>query len=99
MLVDHGDAVRRRLDRIVDAHQFAVEADIAGVGQYEPDQHLHQRRLARAVLPEDAVDPPTVEGQVDAVAGDHSTEALGDPDQLDGGRGQIVPARQLLDTR
>ena len=56
------DAVLGGVDRVVDPHRFAVEADLAGVGQDEPDQDLHQRRLAGAVLPEDAVDPPTVRG-------------------------------------
>ena len=41
---------------------------------------------------------PRCSVEIDAVAGDDATEALGDPDQLDGGRGHVVPARQLLET-
>ena len=89
VLVHHADAVGSSVDRILDLDRLAVTAHLAGVGDDEADQHLHQRRLAGAVLTEDAVDAPGAQGQVDVVAGDDSAEALGDADQLDrrwGGR-------------
>ena len=56
MLVHHADAVADRLARATDAHGFAVDADLAGVGLVEAVEDRHQRRLAGAVLADDAVD-------------------------------------------
>ena len=91
VLVHHGDAVLGGVDRVDDLHGCAVQPDLAGVGQDEADQDLHQRRLAGAVLAEDAVDAPTVQREVDAVAGDDPPEPLGDADQLHGGRRGVDP--------
>ena len=56
VLVDHRDAATRSLDGIDDLDHFAVQSDLARVGQDQADQHLHQRRFAGTVLAEDAVD-------------------------------------------
>ena len=95
MLVDHADAERRRRLRVGDPPHLAVDLDLAAVGRDEPDQDLHQRRLAGAVLAEDAVDLAAVEVEVDAVAGDDVAVALGDPcgwrrrDAADRSRSQV----------
>ena len=47
----------------------AVELDLAGIGADEPGQHLHQRRLAGAVLAEQAVQLAGGDVEVDAVVG------------------------------
>ena len=57
---------------------LSVDRDRAGVGQNEPDQDLHQRRLAGTVLAEDAMDPPAMQSEVDAVACNDGAEPLGD---------------------
>jgi len=54
MDLDYNSRVRRPEARRVD--RPAVDEDPARVGTYEADQHVHQRRLARTVLPEQGVD-------------------------------------------
>ena len=39
-----------------EADRLAVEQDLALVGLVQPEEHVHQRRLAGAVLPEEGVD-------------------------------------------
>ena len=53
-------------------------AIVAAVGSDQPDEDPHQRRLAGAVLSEDAVDLAAMEVEVDAVAGDDLAVALAD---------------------
>src|SRR6185369_15649629 len=57
---------------------FSMDGDGALIGLDQPDEDLHQRRLARPVLTEDAVDAPRVQREVDTIAGDHRSVALGD---------------------
>ena len=70
MLVDHADAARYRVRRTGDLHQLAVQQDLTFVRLGQTVQHVHQGRLARAVLAEEGVDlaPPHV--QIDVVVGD-----------------------------
>ena len=93
VLVHHRDAAGGGIDGIDDLHLLPVQLDLAGVGQHEADEHLHQRRLAGAVLAEDAVDAAAVQRDADAVAGDDLPEVLGDVDEFHGGRGAELPAR------
>ncbi len=83
----HADAVADRLARGADAHRLAVDADFAGVGFVEAVEDRHQRRLAGAVLADDAVDDAALDDEVDVLVGVNRAEALVDADQLDGGRG------------
>ena len=92
VLVDHARCRARAASTgstIVD--HFAVQSDLAGVGKDQADQHLHQRRLAGAVLAEDAVDAAAMQREVDLVAGDDPPEPFGDVDELRGGRGVGSP--------
>ena len=52
LLEDGGDARRLRGARVGEAHGHAVDPHFAGVGFDDPGKNVHQRRLARAVLPE-----------------------------------------------
>ena len=52
LLVDHADAERDRLLRVVAGKLGAAKNDAARIGPHHSEQHLHQRGLARAVLPE-----------------------------------------------
>ena len=70
VLVHHADAERGGRLRIGDVLLAAVDRDRAAIGRDEPDEDLHQRRLAGAVLAEHAVDLAALEVEVDAVAGD-----------------------------
>ena len=53
LLRDHRDALRQRAPR-PSSHGLAVEQDLAGRRRQQPSEQLDQRRLARAVRPEDA---------------------------------------------
>ncbi len=56
MLVHHADAGGQRVGRTGDPHRPALDEDLAGVRRIGTEQHVHQRRLASAVLaqqPED----------------------------------------------
>ena len=86
MLVDHADAVADRLARGADADRLAVDADLAGVGFVEAVEDRHQRRLAGAVLADDAVDDAALDDEIDVVVGVNRAEALVDADEFDGGR-------------
>ena len=67
-------ASRRRAEVLL----HAVDDDRALVGPVRAVERLHQRRLAGAVLADDGVDRAGAHGQVDAVVGDDSGEALDD---------------------
>ena len=73
-----------------------VQANLSGVGQHQTDENFHQRGLTGAVLAENAVDLPTVQCQIHAVARDDLTEALGDVDQFHSGRGAELPTRHAV---
>ena len=47
VLVHHPDAGGDRIRRAAELHRLAVDADLAGVGLVEPEDHVHQRGLAR----------------------------------------------------
>jgi hypothetical protein len=55
ILVDGGDAVIARLDRVAKAHALAGEVDLVLVGLLQSGDDLDQRRLAGAVLADEAV--------------------------------------------
>ncbi len=85
VLVDHAHAEPERSARRVDAHVLAAHADVAGVGLRHAREHAHQRRLARAVLAQQAVHLAGADREVDVVVRDDAREGLRDADQLDGG--------------
>ena len=87
VLMHHADAVADRLARRADADRLAVDPDLAGVGLVEAVEDRHQRRLAGAVLADDAVDDAALDDEIDVIVGVNRAEALVDADQLDGGRG------------
>src|SRR5690606_19291464 len=61
LLVDDDDAMVFTVVDRLKGDPLAVEVDLAIVraGRIDPRQHLHQGRLARAVLPTDSVDLAT----------------------------------------
>ena len=68
----------------------AVDEDRALVGLQQPVEHVHQRRLARAVLTKQAMDLAGHDVQVDRVVGDQVAEPLGDPPQPEASSGRGV---------
>jgi hypothetical protein len=85
VLVDHSDPERDRALRRIDLHLDPVEADPPVVGLEHPGEDAHQRRLAGAVLAEQAVHLAAAHGEGDAVVGEDAREGLRDADQLDRG--------------
>ncbi len=56
VLVDHPDAAADGVARALHAHRLAAQEHLAAVGLVEAEQHLDQRRLAGAVLAQQAED-------------------------------------------
>ena len=64
MLVDHADAGGDGVGRRPGAQRLAVEQDLALVGPVQPEEDVHQRGLAGAVLAEQGVDLSGLDGEV-----------------------------------
>ena len=82
-LVHEGDARRHRLRHGQAAVLPDAGADHTGVGRDDAAQHLHQRRLARAVLADQADDLAHADGQADTVERHDAGVALADADQFE----------------
>ena len=67
VLVDGRDPQVGRVLRFGDRDLLAVEADRAGVGAVDAGDRLHHRRLAGAVVADEADDLARVDGEVDPV--------------------------------
>src|SRR5690606_11778684 len=72
-----------------------VDEDLALVRAVQPVEGLHQGGLARPVLADDGVHGARADRDVDVVVGHDPREPLGDPAQLDRGRGPLA-GRLLL---
>ena len=80
----------------------AVDLDVAGRRLKNARKNVEQRRLAGAVLAEQAMDAAGFDGHVDAVQGTHRSEALADPNQPQPVRGRIhvdPPPEEVLSSR
>src|SRR5215471_4823693 len=82
VLVHHADLGPDRVPGRVDGDRLVVEQDLALVGLHEPVEHVHQRGLARAVLPQQSAYLAGLDHQVDLIVGDQAPEALRDTAQL-----------------
>ena len=65
MLMHHADAEPRSVHRLVDLPLDPVDLDASAIGEHQPDEHLHEGRLPRAVFAEDSVYPPSVQVEID----------------------------------
>ena len=81
VLVDHADADGDGVVGRVDRHRLAADADLAAVGLVEAVEDRHQRRLAGAVLADDAVDGAALDFQMDVAVGMDRAKTLVDADQ------------------
>ena len=86
VLVDGADPELERHARRDDLGLAPLDQDAPGVGPLEPGEDPDQRRLARAVLAQQAVDFAALEREVDVVVREHAWERLRDPPELDDGR-------------
>ena len=75
-LVDNADAVLPCDDRGTDDDRDTVELDLAGVRANDAREHFHQRRLARAVFPDDGMNVTATHDEIHAVDGDDPSVAL-----------------------
>src|SRR5690606_1452987 len=78
VLVDHADAECHGVARAADADLLATDPDLAAIRRVEAVKDLHQGALTGPVLPQETVDLPTQDGEVDAGVGDNGTAALAD---------------------
>ena len=83
LLVDDPDAGGLRRVRVAERDLLAVDADRPVVGRVDAGEHLHQRRLAGAVLADDRVDLAGAQVEVDAVQHLDADEALADARHLE----------------
>ena len=84
-ILEHGgDAVFRRVARAPEAHRRAVDQDLALGRLVDAGEDLDQRRLAGAVVAEEAMDLAGIDLDVDVAERDHRAEMLGDAAELDG---------------
>ena len=98
VLVDHADAGGHRVAGAGERHGRVVDEDLAAVGVVQPVEHVHQRALAGAVLPEQRVDLARLDDEVDVVVGDQRPEGLGDALQLQLHRSSPSTSRLSSDT-
>ena len=82
MLVHHADTRRNRVARALERHGLAVDEDLPLVGGVHPVQDVHERGLARAVLPEQGMNMSLLDRDIDRVVGDEGAKPLRDPPQL-----------------
>ena len=80
----HADAGGDRRRGIGDHHPLAVDPDLALIRLEEAEEDVHQRRLAGAILANDCVDAPPLDGEAHILIGDDRAETLGDRFQLNG---------------
>src|SRR5258708_5661384 len=83
VLMDHADAVRDGIARVLHADGAALDADFARVGVVEAVEDAHQGRLAGAVLAHDAGDRALLDAQRHAAHGMHGAERFLDALELD----------------
>ena len=97
LLVDQRDAGLDGVLRAARLEAFAVDDDVAAVGDQDPREHAHERGLAGPVLADDGVDLPRRDGQADVVDSDDAAKVLVEVVCLEDGRaplraGALVPS-------
>ena len=83
VLVDHADPRAHGVAGAAEADRGVVQQDLAAVGPVQPVQHVHQRGLARSVLPQQGVDLTGLDHEVDRIVGHEGAEDLRDPSELE----------------
>jgi hypothetical protein len=79
MLENHADARGPGLSRAADCYRVAFPENAARTGIKHAEQHFYQRRLARAIFPQQCMDFARSNGEIDAVAGTEASKNLGQP--------------------
>ena len=79
VLVDHGDALIQRLGRTRRQPHLPAEPHLPGAGCIDSEDQVAQRRLAGAVLAQQALDGARLHVERNALQGLQATEALAEP--------------------
>ena len=82
MLEHHANAGANGALAVGNGGQLAIHQYLPGIGLVKPVEDRHQRRLARAIFPDDAVDGAFRHGNVDVLVGLNRAEGLGNAFQL-----------------
>ena len=82
MLVHHADLMIKGILRGTDYNLFPVDQDLPFIRVIDPGDHIHQGRLAAAVLAENSQDFPPVYVQIHMIIGQDAAESLGDSPHL-----------------
>ena len=78
LLIDHGDAELDHAERRRVRDFGAVDANFAAAGRLRAGQHLHQRRFAGAVFPDQSVHFTGANVEIDVLQRHDAWERLGD---------------------
>ena len=84
VLVDHADAERVGIVRVLDGHDLAVLLDGALLGLVQTEEHAHERGFACAVFAQQGMDLALFELKRNVVVGDNTGESFGDVEHLNG---------------
>ena len=84
VLVDHADAERVGIVRVLDGHDLSILFDDALLGLVQTEEHAHERGLARAVFAQQGMDLALFELKRNVVVGDNTGESFGDVEHLNG---------------
>ena len=72
MLVNHTDTQINGIVGTADVYPTPLEEDFPLLSLFDAEDHLHQRGLARSVLPDDGVDAVSLDGNTHTSVGSHS---------------------------
>src|SRR5262249_26968034 len=67
MLMDHSDAVPDRFGGAAMMDGFPIDEDLTGIRFVKPEECIHERRLASAILADKSVDLSCEEGEIHAL--------------------------------
>ena len=84
MLVDHADAERVGIVRVLDGHDLSILFDDALLGLVQTEEHAHERGFACAVFAQQGMDLALFELKRNVVVGDNTGESFGDVEHLNG---------------
>ena len=82
MLVHHANTRRDCVARALERGGLSIQKNLPFVGLMQSVQDVHERGLTRAILPQQGMNLPFLDREVDRVVCDEGTEPLRDPPQL-----------------
>ena len=96
VLVHHRDTGRHGVAGASELDRLVVDGDVALVWVIQPKEHIHERRLARAVLAEQRVHGSGLDDQVYRVIGGEIAKTLGNSPKFEFHVCSFATARTLL---